>query len=388
MAKVKPERQEAEPMLGSSQPAAGSGGDAGMLVTPGVSTSRLNKLDLLRPIKQRHRLAILLIVWFFTGIYLYMSRPWGQAQRPYTFVEAVYVMVQIFTTVGYGDYCPIHDGGFLFTAAYVLTAVVVLASVVSEVTEAVISAQDALIQGALSQVSLDVLHDLKQKMVLSQYTNRESPGQVEEGHRGASGTASGTADVAITAPAHRARPIMHPTTAGFVRATVIWSLLVVAGAIFFVNYPGEEKDLAEAIYFSVITLTTVGFGDITPSTTGGRVFAIFWMLLGAGAFANMVGRFAAVCVAQDRLRTLDAKTLLDITQDAFFKKCHPEDHSHAKVNRADFILFMLNQTGSLDNGVVEHLSSNFDDLDTDHSGFLDHADINNYSKRLREQLTR
>ena len=50
-----------------------------------------------------------------------------------------------------------------------------------------------------------------------------------------------------------------------------------------------ESDLgkiyAYAVYFSIMTLSTVGYGDIHPVSYGGRIFGIFAMILGACVFA-------------------------------------------------------------------------------------------------------
>ena len=37
--------------------------------------------------------------------------------------------------------------------------------------------------------------------------------------------------------------------------------------------------LRDGVYWGVVTMTTVGYGDKTPKTTGGRMIAILWMLV-------------------------------------------------------------------------------------------------------------
>lgn len=57
----------------------------------------------------------------------------------------------------------------------------------------------------------------------------------------------------------------------------------------------EDLSLLNAIYFSVVALTTVGFGDIYPVTVGGKIFVMIYLLVGIGilaAFANNILRFA------------------------------------------------------------------------------------------------
>ena len=47
-------------------------------------------------------------------------------------------------------------------------------------------------------------------------------------------------------------------------------------------------DYVDALYFTVTTLTTTGFGDITLPGTTGRLLAIFMMLVGVSLFVRMV----------------------------------------------------------------------------------------------------
>ena len=52
----------------------------------------------------------------------------------------------------------------------------------------------------------------------------------------------------------------------------------------------EKLNWVDAIYFSVITLATVGYGDIVPKTTAGKLFTVFYVLVGIAiiaTFANL-----------------------------------------------------------------------------------------------------
>lgn len=43
-----------------------------------------------------------------------------------------------------------------------------------------------------------------------------------------------------------------------------------------------------SVYFSVITLTTVGYGDFHPVTDGGKIFTIFYILMGIGLMLSFI----------------------------------------------------------------------------------------------------
>ena len=49
----------------------------------------------------------------------------------------------------------------------------------------------------------------------------------------------------------------------------------------------------DSVYFSVITLSTVGYGDFSPVTMGGRLFTIFYVILGIGIILSFVNAFYA-----------------------------------------------------------------------------------------------
>jgi voltage-gated potassium channel len=50
----------------------------------------------------------------------------------------------------------------------------------------------------------------------------------------------------------------------------------------------QGLSLFNAFYFTITTIATVGFGDITPTTTGSKILAIFIILFGVGAFTGLV----------------------------------------------------------------------------------------------------
>jgi len=50
----------------------------------------------------------------------------------------------------------------------------------------------------------------------------------------------------------------------------------------------EKWPWIDSIYFSVVALTTVGFGDMAPITAYGKVFTIFYLITGVGLILTFI----------------------------------------------------------------------------------------------------
>ena len=61
-------------------------------------------------------------------------------------------------------------------------------------------------------------------------------------------------------------------------------LVTCLGTLMFMVESGQPEtqftDLATSVYWAIVTMTTVGYGDITPVTAIGRLLSAFVMLLG------------------------------------------------------------------------------------------------------------
>ncbi|WP_386682465.1 potassium channel family protein [Loktanella sp. R86503] len=67
-------------------------------------------------------------------------------------------------------------------------------------------------------------------------------------------------------------------------------LFIMTGLIYAsqVNINDQINNYADAFYFTVTTLTTTGFGDITLDTTWGRMLAVAVMIIGVSLFLQML----------------------------------------------------------------------------------------------------
>ncbi len=86
----------------------------------------------------------------------------------------------------------------------------------------------------------------------------------------------------------------------FIFAVLI--VAIIAGTMMYL-IEGEEsgfKSIPVSVYWCVVTLTTVGFGDIAPVTAAGQFLATLIMILGYGVIAVPTGIISAQYVRRDR----------------------------------------------------------------------------------------
>jgi voltage-gated potassium channel len=90
-------------------------------------------------------------------------------------------------------------------------------------------------------------------------------------------------------------------------AIIVLAIAVLFGTIGF--HFVEGWTLADSLYVTVQTLTTVGYGDLTPQTGAGRLFAVVVMLIGAGGVALAVSTIVQSVIEWELVSTFGQRRL-------------------------------------------------------------------------------
>lgn len=94
------------------------------------------------------------------------------------------------------------------------------------------------------------------------------------------------------------RAIRYAVRTPSTQALMATTGIVLAGGTLFYSLVEGWSPL-DALYFSVVTLATIGYGDLTPTTDLAKGFTIFYVLIGIGLVASTVATLATAAVQAD-----------------------------------------------------------------------------------------
>ncbi|MCZ2846055.1 MAG: potassium channel family protein [Candidatus Bathyarchaeota archaeon] len=84
----------------------------------------------------------------------------------------------------------------------------------------------------------------------------------------------------------------------------------------------EKISLTDAFYFTITTISTVGYGDVHPTTETGKMLAIFIIVMGVGTFLGVIANAAEIILnMRERKRRLEK---LNMIIGAFFSEVGTE----------------------------------------------------------------
>ncbi|MGF7057229.1 potassium channel family protein [Brassicibacter mesophilus] len=89
-------------------------------------------------------------------------------------------------------------------------------------------------------------------------------------------------------------------TNGFIYVLYLTIVTIILGSIgiYYAEQNQTIKSFGDAVWWSFVTATTVGYGDISPVTTVGRVIAAILMVVGIGFIGMLTGTIATYFIGR------------------------------------------------------------------------------------------
>lgn len=267
----------------------------------------------------------------------------------WTLLQSLYFVIITLTSVGFGDLAPVDESARLVTAAYILFGVGILGTALGEVVSSLLNV-DATPAGRIIKWLSGSADTAEAEEDQTEVDQLLGSGDAKAGLLSTLGTVGGT--------------------------------LVIGALAFRLLEPGLS--LSDAVYYAVVTVTTVGYGDFSPQTELGQVFVSGYALFGTILLARSLGALAALPLERRRLYQqqlvleqyggeLDAEELEDLqTTLVDLDLCNPQ---RGYCTKSDFALAMLVRQDKVTRNDVQVVLNTFDKLDIDGSGELDEEDV-------------
>ncbi|KAJ9154185.1 hypothetical protein P3X46_027548 [Hevea brasiliensis] len=241
-------------------------------------------------------------------------------------LDALYFCVVTMTTVGYGDLTPDTTLVKILVCVFVFTGMAVVGLIMNKVADYLAEKQEMMLEKALNK------------------HKKNDPSKIKE-------------ETEFNKPMFKC-----------LMAMAVLSVLMMIGTIFL--FAVEDLNIIDALFCVCSTVSTLGFGDKSFSTAGGRAFGIFWILsstLGMGQFYLYV----AELFTESRQKALVnwiltwRMTNLDLETDKI---------DNDRVS-AEFIISKLKEKGKIGQGDISVAMKEFEVLDVGKTGMLSVSDL-------------
>ncbi|CAK9156814.1 unnamed protein product [Ilex paraguariensis] len=243
-------------------------------------------------------------------------------------LDAIYFCVVTMTTVGYGDLVPDSIMAKLLACMFVFTGMALVGFVLSKAADYIVEKEELLLVKAIH---------LREKF--------------------------GPAEILKEVETNGVRYKLLTTL-------ILLFVLVIVGTLFL--HQIEGLNLFDAFYCVCSTITTLGYGDKSFSTKGGRIFAVFWILVSTICLAQFFLYLAELFT--ERRQTALIRWVL--TRKMTISDLEAADLDNDKsVSAAEFIVYKLKEMGKIREDDISVVMEEFRNLDVDQSGTLTAADL-------------
>jgi potassium channel subfamily K len=310
-------------------------------------------------------------------------------EASWSFLDALYFSCVCLSTIGYGDLVPSTNGGKIFAALFGMSGLLLWSSFIATVGTRLVQSEtteaDANLRTQRKNAVLEFYEEhMPEQLKFKQQAGEEKAKEDEES--AISSSVNGKSAWPLAAPystrQQRKRQDEGSQWMLLARSLAKPFVVIVSGGTFIGRLEGWN--LCDSFYYSLITATTIGFGDYSPTTRAGRIMAIALipvLLAAAGDFFARVGIFVMRKRTQ-QLFASQAERAEWLTQERVTEMDLDGD---GRVSKAEYVLYMLIETGIVDKDESLLLEEQFERFDVTRSGFIESADLR-AMRKLREKL--
>jgi potassium channel subfamily K len=293
----------------------------------------------------------------------------------WSFVDSMYFASVTFTTCGYGDLFPEGDTQQLITCVYILFGVIVLGSIVLDiVADHIVDTYEGTANEVKELQNEQFIHNIETNNNKKNNVTSQIAGGEEEGDSDSEGSFNTARSKFSTTPGlildESSLPSIFYEFVDTLRTVIPLLLLIIGGAILIGYYEGWS--IPTSIYYSIVTSTSVGYGDIVPETQRMKLFAIVYVPLSVALMAGIIGKITGVHLRRKALKDEYEFLNREMTKTDF--ELMDEDND-GEVTYEEFLTFMLVSMGKVDMEDMNRMKDLYEKLDTNGDGSIQLDDL-------------
>merc|ERR1711998_270208 len=146
------------------------------------------------------------------------------------------------------------------------------------------------------------------------------------------------------------------------------------------NFKHSYLEPVDVVYMVSVSLTSVGYGDFSPTTQSARGFTVIWLMIGTLLVGNAFGS-AADHFLQNRQQKLNKKNMQQTFDHSKIMKM--DDDGSGEVNEIEFIATMLVKGNVVKQIELDDLQARFKELDKSGDGFIGEEDLVDQDEDLK-----
>ncbi len=93
------------------------------------------------------------------------------------------------------------------------------------------------------------------------------------------------------------------------RILLFFLVSLLSGSTIF-YWQNEGWSVIDSLYFSVMTMSTIGYDGFVPTTTSSKIFTIIFTFLSIGVFVSMITKIVAVTLKQKQKAVKKIKSII------------------------------------------------------------------------------
>lgn len=309
-------------------------------------------------------------------IYVFLSSVAYRFIEDWSYLDALYFAIVTISTVGYGDIVPKTSGGRVLNILFTLISFCGIFLLFRVIIGYVVDHQIAAI---VRRIQIRKKLDENNRSRWWGVSPRKKTDDLDQMADDAQEAEQQEQDADFL-KTRNLRWVIH---------LILYCVWLFVWCMFYTLHPKEDFTVFEALYFGIITSTTIGYGakeDGIPRSNEGKLFCLITTMFGTLSLAILAGSLSQgfLAILRGCFKGKKGKGGKPSTDEQYRQQLEKllelPKSGKGSVDRFDFVCNLLVSGGKCKKNEIQRLMKEFDKLDVNGDGVLDEKDFQIYKQ--------